>query len=448
MITTSVILTWGLCALWGLFQSQHSVDLLATVSRLRTLSLDSVSAFLQIAGPTNLNFKRLETLDSNTVAALSRGADSFNILGDGFKDIKTDSNLALNSTPGPNTHFASGFQGSLQHSLLHIGISVFTGIAYLLAVYAVYEVVRYGCTGSSSTFEFVIQFKDGILRAGTRIPDHFPTSEPMIILDLYLDTPLAAILADAHVDRDDIHDAIPEDVLYNPLAFLSIRSPTSIPQVNIAVSSPISPFVPPSLPAPPSLPDAVEVTASPRRLVFDTERCDGPAPPQTTDPEPEETDIANWQPWPYDTRRSPKPVLGDPFLDSTPPPRPLPPFTIRTVDLHSGWLFSDFYQTPTPAPRPPRPTTYIPSHSGEFRPRTPEYSEDEEVGDFIRFALNMQRDHNAPPMDGYWLGNTTTPAWHPAGQQLRAWRFPRLDLDDPFLDPTPTPPRLLPPFTL
>lgn len=50
MITASVILTWGLCALWGVFHSQSSVDLLATVSRLRTLSLSSVSAFLQIAG--------------------------------------------------------------------------------------------------------------------------------------------------------------------------------------------------------------------------------------------------------------------------------------------------------------------------------------------------------------------------------------------------------------
>lgn len=50
MITASVILTWGLCALWGVFLSQSSVDLLATVSRLRTLSLSSVSAFMQIAG--------------------------------------------------------------------------------------------------------------------------------------------------------------------------------------------------------------------------------------------------------------------------------------------------------------------------------------------------------------------------------------------------------------
>lgn len=50
MITASVILTWGLCALWGVFLSQSSVDLLATVSRLRTLSLSSVSAIMQIAG--------------------------------------------------------------------------------------------------------------------------------------------------------------------------------------------------------------------------------------------------------------------------------------------------------------------------------------------------------------------------------------------------------------
>lgn len=93
-------------------------------------------------------------MDSNTVAALSGGADSFNILGDGFKNLKTDSSHALNSTPGPNTPFAPRAQGSLQLSLLlYILLGVSTGIVCLLGLYAIYEVIRYGYTESSGTVE-------------------------------------------------------------------------------------------------------------------------------------------------------------------------------------------------------------------------------------------------------------------------------------------------------
>ncbi|EIW64922.1 uncharacterized protein TRAVEDRAFT_68616 [Trametes versicolor FP-101664 SS1] len=442
MITASVILTWGLCALWGVFLSQSSVDLLATVSRLRTLSLSSISAFLQIAGSTN--FKRLQTLDSSTVAALSGGADSFNILGDGFKNLKTDSSHALNSTPGPNTPFAPRAQGSLQLShLVHIVLGIFSGIACLLAVYAVYEVVRYGYTGSSSTVEFIMQFKDGKSGAGTRIPaDLLPTSEPTIILDLHPETPLATILGDAYVDRDHSHDATPEDVSYNPLAFISNRSPTSIPEVNIAVSSPISPIVTPSVSASPSLVDAVLVTPPPSRpLVYQvrTERYNAPAPLQTADSEREKTTVPIWHGVLYevDIARLHQHVLDDPFDEPTPAPCLLPAFTIRTGDLHSGSLFTDDYQTPTPSPRP-LPTTYTRSHSQEFW--MPEDSDDEEIDEFLRSALNMQPDHNAPPRRGYWPRDATTPVWHPTRHELRAWRLSRLDHDDPFLDePVPRP---------
>lgn len=98
-------------------------------------------------------------MDSSTVAALSGGADSFNILGDGFKNLNTDSSHALNSTPGPNTPFAPRAQSSLQLSLpVHIVLGIFSGIACILAVYAIYEVVRYGYTGSSSTVEVRLLF--------------------------------------------------------------------------------------------------------------------------------------------------------------------------------------------------------------------------------------------------------------------------------------------------
>ncbi|KAL1952228.1 hypothetical protein VTO73DRAFT_1377 [Trametes versicolor] len=72
----------------------------------------------------------------------------------------------------------------------------------------------------------------------------------------------------------------------------------------------------------------------------------------------------------------------------------------------------------------------------------PEDSDDEEVDEFLRSALNMQPDHNAPPRRGYWPRDATTPVWHPTRHELRAWHLPRLDHDDPFLDepaPQPTP---------
>lgn len=300
-----------------------------------------------------------------------------------------------------------------------------------------------------------MQFKDGKSGAGSRIPAaHFPTSEPTIILDLHPETPLATILGDAYVDRDDSHDATPEDVSYNPLAFISIRSPTSIPEVNVAVSSPISPFVPPSLSASPSLADAVEVTALPRRLDFGTERCDGPAPLQTANSEPEKTVEPVWPPiwhgvlYEVDLARLHQHVLDDPFDEPTPAPRLTQALNIMTTDLHSGNLFTDGYQTPTPAPRP-LPTTYTRSHSQEFWME--EASDEEEVGEAIRIALNMLPDHNAPPRRGYRPRNSNTPVWHPTRHELRAWRLPRLDLDDPFLDepaprPTPTDSPPLPSF--
>lgn len=291
-----------------------------------------------------------------------------------------------------------------------------------------------------------MQFRDGKSGAGTRIPAaHFPTSEPTIILDLHPETPLATILGDAHVVCDDSHDATPEDVSYNPLAFISNRSPTSIPEVNIAVSSPISPFVPPSLSASPSLADAVEVTALPRRLDFGTERCDGPAPLQTANSEAETTVESVWPPiwhgvlYEVDLARLHQHVLDDPFDEPTPAPRLTQALTIMTTDLHSGNLFTDGYQTPTPAPRP-LPTTYTRSHSQEFWME--EDSDEEEVGEAIRIALNMLPDHNAPPRRGYRARNSNTPVWHPTRHELRTWRLPRLDLDDPFLDepaPQPTP---------